>query len=670
VLNSDSIYDIIIYHLWKLAPVRALIIIFTFFLICSQEGEHEMKRSIIWRSLIACLLIVGVSVQAVADSDINKVALQNLARKIHNNQERRKPQLYYDLLQSTNPIQQALNRNPNIQLMYIQDGRLPVYYVLDNLIAAKTISTDRLWPGGGSGYNLTGSATTGNQLALWDGGGVLLTHQELIGRVVQMDTPSGTLEHSTHVAGTMIAAGINSNAKGMSYEARLSAYDFSDGDAVEMTTAAINGLRISNHSYGRVSGWYWDADSLVWVWLGDITISETEDYAFGFYDEDAQTWDEIARNATHYLIVNSAGNDRNDFGPGPGGGHYFWNGSDWEWSTTTRDPDGGADMYDCLPTHSTAKNILTVGAVNDILSGYSQPSDVVQTDFSSWGPADDGRIKPDIVANGAELFSCSNASNTSYRILSGTSMSAPSVAGSINLLADFFAQQRGVQPRSATMKAIVIHTADEAGPYNGPDYQNGWGLMNTKSAADLIAYEASPSFMKIREADLECEPGHCCTDKYYFMLDSSKDIRATLVWTDPPGTPPSPGLNPTDTMLVVDLALFLKHIPTSTSYFPWVLDGANPGDPAIKGFNAIDNVEVIDVENAPAGLYELAVGNCYYMEDNHQEYTLICSEEFKKIPKSGIPALSGWGLIALTMIFLALGAVLIAYRKKRGYQAL
>ena len=81
--------------------------------------------------------------------------------------------------------------------------------------------------------------------AVWDGGGVLTTHQEFGGRVTQIDSPGSTHYHSTHVAGTMVAGGVDSLATGMSYVASLMAYDW-DFDDAEMAAAAANGLNVSN----------------------------------------------------------------------------------------------------------------------------------------------------------------------------------------------------------------------------------------------------------------------------------------------------------------------------------------------------------------------------------------------------------------------------------------
>ena len=108
-----------------------------------------------------------------------------------------------------------------------------------NADAADSVSSDELWPGGTSGLDLDGIGVTLHQ---WDGGEVRLTHLELLGAVTWADnTAPGQSDHSTHVAGTLVAAGLDPAARGMSYGATLDAYDFSDDNA-EMTTAALDVL--------------------------------------------------------------------------------------------------------------------------------------------------------------------------------------------------------------------------------------------------------------------------------------------------------------------------------------------------------------------------------------------------------------------------------------------
>jgi len=143
-------------------------------------------------------------------------------------------------------------------------------------------------------------------------------------------------------------------------------------------------------------------------WFGDPSISPVEDYRFGFYGPRERDWDEIAYNAPYYLIVKSAGNDRGDNGAG------------------VAEPDGGADGYDCVSTPAPAKNIITVGAVNDLPNGYTGAPNVIMTSFSGWEPTDDGRVKPDVVGNGTSLLSLGNGTND-YTNRTGTSMATPSM---------------------------------------------------------------------------------------------------------------------------------------------------------------------------------------------------------------------------------------------------
>ncbi|UCE67668.1 MAG: IPTL-CTERM sorting domain-containing protein [Candidatus Zixiibacteriota bacterium] len=561
-----------------------------------------------------------------AQKETQTSELERLNRIFSRQLQESRPQLYYDLLTSTDSAQIRLNSDPDIQLMYINDRGMPVYYTVENLNAARTLSTDDVWPGGSGGFSLTGSGTVVGKLGIWDGGAVLAAHQELSGRVTQIDSPGGTHYHATHVAGTMIASGVQSAAKGMSYQANLTAYDWNN-DNSEMSSAAASGMNISNHSYGFITGWYYSGS---WYWYGDIGISTTEDYGFGFYSGDARAWDQIAYNAPYYTIVKSAGNDRNDAGPGPGEGHYVWDGG-WIWSTDTRDPDGGADGYDCISYAGTAKNIITVGAVDDITGGYSAPGDVVMSSFSGWGPVDDGRIKPDVVANGISLYSSMDDSNSAYDYLSGTSMSAPNLSGSLNLLVRYYeATHAGTTPRSSTMKAIIIQTADEAGPNSGPDYMFGWGLMNTLRAAQLIELDSTSTGIILEDSLLNSE-----VRQYELTGDGTKPIRITLVWTDPAGTPPMPSLNPTTLMMVNDLDLRLEYIGTGTIYYPYILNPSAPANPAVTGDNIRDNIEQIYIDLPSAGTYRLSVSHKGTL-GAPQYYSLAGSVNLQ-IPTSGSP---------------------------------
>ncbi|HEX5131711.1 MAG TPA: S8 family serine peptidase, partial [Candidatus Krumholzibacteria bacterium] len=518
--------------------------------------------------------------------------------------------------QSPDVAQQIINETEGIELMYFRPNGTPVYFREDNLNAAKTVRTYDVWPlpMGGGAYSADGSTTAPGNLAVWDGAGVLLTHQEFGGRVTQVDGPLADGQHATHVAGTLIAAGVVGAARGMSYAAPLDAYNWTL-DTSEMANAAANGLQVSNHSYGFATGW--ELVSGTWYWYGDLGVSSAEDYGFGFYDSSARTYDQIAYNAPDYLICVSAGNDRSDLGPGAGGPHYHWN-NGWQASNDTHGGDNQNGGYDTISWTATAKNILTVGAINDITAGYSSTSDVVQTSFSSWGPCDDGRIKPDIVANGANLTSCNNSSDTGYIGLSGTSMSSPNAAGSVNLVAQEFEIVHATVPLSSTLKAIVINAADDAGVNPGPDYQNGWGLLNTKRSLDIV--HAGPG------DDLGVIEGALTdggSDEYYFACTTSQDIRVTLCWTDPAGSASPVSLDPSGPRLVNDLDLVLENLQLATTVEPWNLSRTLPGNAATQGPNHVDNVEGIDLPAAGLGGYKVTVSHTGSLTGSPQAYSLV-----------------------------------------------
>ncbi|MEO0092365.1 MAG: S8 family serine peptidase [candidate division WOR-3 bacterium] len=518
------------------------------------------------------------------------------------------------------PIRKEFPNGRVIELQRFENGR-PVYYTTCNLNAAKTISTDKVWPGGSGGFSFTGSSET---LGIWDGGKVRNTHQELTGRVILGDGASTLSNHATHVAGTMIASGIQANAKGMSYQGRLRAYDWNN-DNSEMATAAAAGLKVSNHSYGLITGWY-TPNGVSWHWYGDIAVNASEDYKFGFYSTEARDWDDIARKAPYYLIVKSAGNDRLE-GPSSQPVTHTHSGSGSY--TCVHNLDGAPNGYDCISALGVAKNILTVGAVYDIPNGYTDPSDVVMSSFSCWGPTDDGRIKPDIVANGINLYSCIASSDNAYDgTYSGTSMASPNASGSVGLLLQARRNYWGNNPlRASTIKGLIIHTADEAGPNPGPDYMFGWGLMNTLKAAQVMKADSSAggNFM-IREFTLN-NGGQL---EFQVLSDGTQPLRTTICWTDTAGTPPPPSLNPTTRMLVNDLDLRVIS-PTKTTYYPWILDPNNPSAAATTGDNIRDNVEQVHIASPSAGVYTIRINHKGTLVAGPQPVSVIVTGIIKAI---------------------------------------
>lgn len=473
----------------------------------------------------------------------------------------------------------------------LSNGRL-YYNVTHNAGSAALIQTDELWPGGSSGVDLTGDGST---FGIWDGGDVLLTHQEFGTRVSDQDgtSPLGNQAHPTGVAGTLMAAGTVSSTQGMSYEAELHAYDW-DEDEVEIPTAGANGLIASNHSYGVYRGW---GDIADWglgpraVWWGDLAISNQEDWLFGFYNDAAAETDAIAYGSPEYLQVWAAGNDRDDVqATNP---FYTFNNGQPVSASGLIPGDGGATGFDTIGDDALAKNVLTVGAVNAAMNMAA---------FSGFGPVDDGRIKPDLVAEGVAIYTSYSTVSSGYNAVDGTSFSAPAVTGSINLLQ----QQResyGAPPfLASTIKALTLHTAADLGN-TGPDYQFGWGLMDTLVASDLMAFdEAADSLPHIKEAYLPSG------DSMEFVVTASGTgpLRVTIAWTDPAGTVPADALDPTAAALVNDLDIRITD--GTTTYLPWRLDVGSPATAATQADNAVDNVEQVVVASPSAnGEYTVTV---------------------------------------------------------------
>ncbi len=484
------------------------------------------------------------------------------------------------------------------------------YAITDNVDAARTMSADKVQSFGLPNYNLTGRGFTAG---VWDGGSALNTHQEFSFRLALGDNASGS-DHATHVSGTIMAQGVNPAAKGMANQASLKSFDWNSPTG-EMAIEASNGLLVSNHSWGFINGWAfgsWSGNN-AWHWWGNTAVSTTEDFQFGRYDANAQAWDQVAVNAPYFTIVKSSGNQRNENGPSPGGTHYVRNGA-WVSSNDIRDPDG---PYDCQANMGMAKNMISVGAVGALPGGYTNPAAVSMSGFSSWGPADDGRVKPDLVANGVGVFSSSSASNTSYTTMSGTSMSTPAMTGAILLLQEHYSNvNSGDLMRSETVRGLLIHTCDEAGVGQGPDYAFGWGLANIHKAAEVISNNGKLSLL--REDTLA--QGQIETFQVY--SDGTEPLRASIAWLDPVGTPPSPfSVDDPTPVLVNDLDLRIIS-PVDTT-LPWKLDPANPSAFATKGDNIVDNVEVVEILNPAPGMYTISISHKSLLTGGQQSYALV-----------------------------------------------
>lgn len=489
------------------------------------------------------------------------------------------------LLRSATP-QNASGNNNDVELMDVgEDGTL-YYYTTYNDGAAKTTKTDKLHPSSGLGYNLTGE---GEMIGIWEGSTVNGNHEAFTGRVIVKEEGVEPIygkinplnvtrndRHADHVGGTLVGAkhANGGRAAGMAPNATLLSYDWNNDEQEIVQAIKDHNLLISNHSYG------WMAKYL-------------NKYEFGKYNSWAQDLDKIANESPFYLHVKSAGNDRG-------------NGI----STTG---------YDLIYGESTAKNILTVAAVEKV-EDYVDASSVKMSGFSNWGPTDDGRIKPDIAGNGVGVYSADRYSTSAYTTMSGTSMAAPNVSGSLLLLQQYYKRLNGFYMRAATLKGLALHTASEAGRNPGPDYEYGWGLLNAEKAAETIKNNGELSMIK--EIDLDNN------EVYTFKVrknSNNEPLMVSISWNDL-----AYNVSPFDTsvdnptrVLVNDLDVRITD-SQNTQFFPWKLNPGNPAAGATKGDNIVDNLEKIEVLGGVTGeVYTVTISHKGTLVGNHQSVSVV-----------------------------------------------
>ena len=429
----------------------------------------------------------------------------------------------------------------------ITEDMHPVYAETLNTGAGKTTRADKLYTAGNLGPGIHGESMTAG---LWDASGILLTHEIFENRAGQMDPiyTSVSVNHSTHVAGTIIGSADpqNGTVKGMAYKGNLHAYDWYN-DLSEAATAAANGLLISNHAYS----------------LAPQPIT-----SWGTYIDRTAAWDQIMYNAPYYLVVWAGGN--------------------------------GGPATDRLINEAAIKNGISVASVYQV-NKYSGPASVIISDFSSRGPTRDGRIKPELCAKGEAVLSSNfNGNNTSYNYGWGTSMASAGVTGTLLLLQQYYKSNNPNSfMKAATVKALAIHTADEAGIYPGPDITYGWGLLNAEKAAIVISTANTVS--GISEKTLFNGTRFTQT----VTATGSQPLQATICWTDHPGKVVTAANDPTP-RLINDLDMRITS--GGVIYYPWKLNLTDITGPALQGDNDRDNTEKIEIPNpVPGQTYTITV---------------------------------------------------------------
>ncbi len=426
-------------------------------------------------------------------------------------------------------------------------------------------------------YGLTGS---GQIVAVADTGldtGIDDTsmHDDIEGRIVALHTwwDTGAEDnngHGTHVAGSVLGNGSCSNGQyvGMAPEAQLvfQALQY-DGPISEyygklltpvpltplFQQAYDDGARIHSNSWG--SG------------------NDTE---FGNYTSQSQYVDDFMWNNPDMLIVFAAGNE------------------------------GVIGSVSVIPP-GTAKNALTVGASENDRPSKGSASDNINeiAYFSSKGPTDDNRIKPDVVAPGTYIISTRstmpNATyswgivNDYYAYASGTSMATPLTAGTAALVRQYYVENESILPSAALLKATLINGAVNM---SLPSSDQGWGRVDIEKSL----FPASPRTMRYHD-DISLNAPESWNVSYYFS-DISEALKITLVWTD------APAAVFVGTTLVNNLDLTVTG-PGGTYYGNGALDSVN-------------NVEQVELSSPPVGLYTIKVSGTNIPE-GPQPFALVIS---------------------------------------------
>lgn len=548
--------------------------------------------------LLTCIgLFCSISVWSQSDQKLKQLSNtvdQKSLNKIAERSEKNHARAVEYAKAHNKPLVIERDDKPNSYLSGIRSNDELVYQKVYNRDAANTTNTPSLYPGGSQQQFIEGSGMT---LGVWDGGEVLSSHELLTGnnKVTQMDNASSPDDHATHVSGTLCGKKITSGSndaiesRGMAYKAKLKAWDFA-GDLSEMTTNQNNGgVLVSNHSYGA------DPENF------------TDTKPFGMYDYKSSAVDGITHDAPYYLVVVAAGNSRGNFNLADGG-------------------------YDLITDLAVAKNTLTVAAVNPV-TDYNSPSSVSMSNFSSWGPSDDRRIKPDISGQGVNVLSSvahdvgfqneGNVVTDNYEVYQGTSMASPNVAGSLILLQELSSNLNDEQYlKAATLKGLAIHTARETGDGPAPDVKYGWGLLNIGAAADLMIVDNDDedNTKGYQELTLDNEE---TVSQDVIAQGGDTPLKVTIVWNDPSGPAQNPD-NEDDTSprLVNDLDL---RVQGSEGFpkLPWKVEGPNSTE-VERGNNTVDNVEQVYIDDAAEGdEYTINVQHKSSLQGGSQDFSMI-----------------------------------------------
>jgi hypothetical protein len=373
--------------------------------------------------------------------------------------------------------------------------------------------------------------------AVYQGG----THMDLRGRHSILDPGLGNngsfSQHGNHTTSILAGDGsIRPRFKGVAPKATV--YTMRTGDFFQLGLDQPNPMVISSNS--------WNSSDPVY---GDWYEQK------GRYNVNSQAIDLLLANERQLLSVFSAGNSG---------------------ATQTNYPPNYLTLN---PSYGSAKNTLVVGRMGHPVFASVAPS---------YGPARDGRIKPDIVAqNNVHSAIAFN----DYATYQGSSQSTPAISGAAALLVEHYRNlHSGQTPDGALIKSILMNTADYV-LVDGPTFASGYGLANARRAAEVI----TESQFQISEVENGNQVDISIPVPDQIDGKSISRLKVMLYWTDKEASPyAGPALVNNLDLVVAD---------ASGDHLPWVLDvtPARADQPATRGVDALNNVEQVVIDSPGSG---------------------------------------------------------------------
>ncbi len=418
---------------------------------------------------------------------------------------------------------------------------------------------------------------------------------------------------------------------------------FLTGIPTDLTTmyqqAYTAGARIHSNSWGSaVAGDYTvdSANSDLFVWNNRdmvITFSAgnegTDANANGVVDNDSIGSPATAKNV---LTVGASENQRVDAYPCDTSLTYT---SHDAYQTGQTCNTMGGNQSSFLGTYGQrwGTDFPTNPLFSDVTAGNSGQ----MASFSSRGPTDDNRIKPDVVAPGTWILSAYSSLyqegygdpvnpqngvyqwdgwgtpyNVDYKYMGGTSMSNPLAAGGMTVIKDYYNKAHGINATAALAKATVINSAVDMADENNdgvndndfpiPNVHEGWGRINLDAATDgTIAF--------VEEAASGLSTGG---SQVFNVTSTGGPLKVTVVWTDYPSTDTA-SIN-----LVNDLDLTVSG-PSGT-----FLGNVFSGGWSATGGTADrrNNVENVYIQTPAAGTYAVTV-NAFNVPNGPQKFALV-----------------------------------------------